>query len=307
MGDRMSSSDLELETVSECAKSDHDEIEVVDEIGNVEEPSLDENEIAEEENQSVTADQEKLKNLENDKKVKNKGKANKTRCSSTTLLFSIVCIISATIVMIVFSIERRPQTSKEFKSKDELKESVSGCPFWHLTNDKVCDDEANIEECQFDQGDCCEYQSDFSTCQDCFCHTKASTVNESIQNCALDTNKWLYWFQFLGNGICQLDLNNAQNFFDAGDCCLNSTQCDWPIEGTMLTGSIRWDSMKIDCPENVCVKSNIYCNQEQMGDGICHDNNNSILCDYDLGDCCIPDTVEDSCCLCLCSTIHFGK
>ena len=71
MGDRMSSSDLELETVSECAKSDHDEVEVVDEIGNVDEPSLDENEIAEEENQSVTADQEKLKNLENDKKVKN--------------------------------------------------------------------------------------------------------------------------------------------------------------------------------------------------------------------------------------------
>ena len=71
-----------------------------------------------------------------------------------------------------------------------------------------------------------------------------------------------------------------------------------------MTGAIIWDSMKIDCPEHVCVKSDVYCNQEQMGDGICHDNNNSILCDYDLGDCCVPDTVENSCCLCLCTIIY---
>ena len=249
--------------------------------------------------------QERLNNPENDiRKEKKNRKANKT---STTLLFNVVCIISATIVMIIVYVERRPSTSNEIVRNEEPKESVSGCPYWHLTNDRICDDKANTEECHFDLGDCCEYQNDFSTCQDCFCHTKTSAITESIQNCEVDFRQYSYWFWYLGDGLCQLDLNNAQNLFDAGDCCLNFTQCDWPLEEnsmTQMTGAIIWDSMKIDCPEHVCVKSDVYCNQEQMGDGICHDNNNSILCDYDLGDCCVPDTVEDSCCLCLCTIIY---
>ena len=64
---------------------------------------------------------ERLKNLENDiRKEKKNRKANKT---STTLLFNFVCIISATIVMIIVYVERRPSTSNEIARNEEPKES----------------------------------------------------------------------------------------------------------------------------------------------------------------------------------------
>ena len=65
-----------------------------------------------------------------------------------------------------------------------------------------------------------------------------------------------------GNGYCDINLNNAENFFDAGDCCLPEF-------------------------EELCINSNLFCNEETLGDGICQDFNNGPLCDYDLGDCCI--------------------
>ena len=39
--------------------------------------------------------------------------------------------------------------------------------------------------------------------------------------------------------------------------------------------------------ENVCIQSNIFCNEEELGDGICQAYNNGPLCDHDLGDCCL--------------------
>ena len=281
----MTSTHLKIETISHSASEFETEVGV-DDINKVEETRPDEIEIIE--GQSPT----NANHLE----VK---KTNKR----SSLLFSLVCIISATAVMTIFSIERKSTNSNQI-STEELNKSDSGCAYWHVTNDQICDDEANIEECQFDLGDCCDYQNDFSLCEDCFCHTKTSIVNESIQNCKVDQKQWFNWYGYLGDGICQVDLNNPQNFFDAGDCCLNFTQCDRPVDATMITDVIIGDNIIIDCPEHICVKSNVFCNQELMGDGICHDNNNSILCDFDLGDCCVPDKIEDSCCVCIC---HFIK
>ena len=55
----------------------------------------------------------------------------------------------------------------------------------------------------------------------------------------------------------------------------------------------------MDCPETTCVKSNIYCIPNEVGDGICQDYNNGPYCDYDLGDCCLGNKTE-SCCYCYC-------
>lgn len=33
----------------------------------------------------------------------------------------------------------------------------------------------------------------------------------------------IYWY--LGDGKCQVQLNNIQNLFDAGDCCVESPEC----------------------------------------------------------------------------------
>ena len=77
-----------------------------------------------------------------------------------------------------------------------------------------------------------------------------------------------------GNGKCDLNLNNVENFFDAGDCCLPEF-------------------------EEFCIKSNLLCDEETLGDGICQDFNNGPLCNYDLGDCCVISQQND-CCFCFC-------
>ena len=93
---------------------------------------------------------------------------------------------------------------------------------------------------------------------------------------------------FLGDGICNLQWNNVENYFDVGDCCLDNTLCAKYIyyTGNRLYSSLVNDfNNYIDCPLDICVKSNIYCNVTQLGDGICQDYNNGPLCDFDQGDC----------------------
>ena len=110
----------------------------------------------------------------------------------TTATFSLFCIISsATLVMIVYMIERsleKEEMIEEIDNSDSENKTEFGCPFWHITNDGYCDDEANIEECGYDFGDCCHWENDFSLCQDCFCKSPPinySTLFENYSKCRI--------------------------------------------------------------------------------------------------------------------------
>ena len=194
--------------------------------------------------------------------------------------FVIICILSATLVMIIFwieyTIEKKP-TEQESIVMEELEqnETEPGCEFIALVSDGYCDDEANTKECNFDFGDCCDWQSDFTTCQECFCYTDPINYTNKCEG---------FWDVlhsipgFLGEGYCDSELNNVDFFFDAGDCCYDDS-ADW----------------------SVCIKSDRYCIQDQIGDGVCQDHNNGPLCEYDLGDCCMTkNTTRDFCCDCRC-------
>ena len=201
----------------------------------------------------------------------------------STLTFGVLCFLAGALVMIIYSAQR---SNKKTESKGENVEyknetQTFGCQFLHLTNDGYCDDEANVEECNFDFGDCCDWRNDFSNCQDCFCHTEPINYTNKCGSNWYEhgTNPYN---EFLGNGQCDLHLNNVDFFFDAGDCCLDKSE------------------------DNVfCIKSDRYCIQNEIGDGICQDHNNSPLCDYDLGDCCFPQTMlnKSFCCDCSCSQV----
>ena len=52
-----------------------------------------------------------------------------------------------------------------------------------------------------------------------------------------------------------MNLNIPEYFFDIGDCCLNNSLSD------------------------ICVRSNMTCIAEELGDGKCQDYNNGKLCD----------------------------
>ena len=208
------------------------------------------------------------------------------------LLFSLLSVLCATFVMVYYTIERAMVNETEVYILSENKTEI-GCPFWDITNDGYCDDEANIEECNYDYGDCCNFQNDFSFCQDCICKTNFNAT----QNC----NSVGQYEARAGDGICDLGNNNVANFFDHGDCCLgHNTTCEILISEENFRGIINYYTKKIDCPNNVCVKSDNYCIKDQIGDGICQDHNNSPFCDYDQGDCCLPVRVLDFCCDCIC-------
>lgn len=220
--------------------------------------------------------------------------------TKTIVLFCAICVITASVVMTIFYAARAHESdtntysmSKEIET--EVEEEL-GCSYWQLVGDQFCDDEANTAECQFDSGDCCDYLNDFSLCQDCICYSQSyANDTKCLDSLIYDPKTW-----YLGDGKCQLELNHIEHFFDAGDCCLENPECQTFIEGENEVGMKVWKLLDIACPQNVCIKSDIFCIRDQMGDGICDDTNNSILCDFDLGDCCGPDTIKGFCCFCSC-------
>ena len=133
-----------------------------------------------------------------------------------------------------------------------------------ILGDGYCDDNANNKKCFYDKGDCCLYDDPdtYSLCSECFCYVNITEKFEDI-----DCFKVLESIFFMtgpdsivGNGVCDLDLNNVDKFFDAGDCCLDESNLN-------------------------CKKSNVICNSNKIGDGKCQDYNNGPNCNYDLGDC----------------------
>ena len=169
----------------------------------------------------------------------------------------------------------------------KFEENDKTCQFWQVIGDGFCDDEANVPECMYDSKDCCEMESDRSFCQNCTCfisQLERDNYDEDVCN--------HQYFWGLGDGTCDVQLNQAQYFFDAGDCCL-------PIDDLKCHRTYTYHS-PMKCPEFPCIQSNNYCISQELGDGLCQDHNNGPFCDYDLGDCCLASFNYTSCCACSC-------
>ena len=105
---------------------------------------------------------------------------------------------------------------------------------------------------------------------------------------------------YLGDGFCDDEANNEVCQFDKGDCC--DTQND--------------RSLCADCycytPKNEaldCIEYLMSCHIEtqilgKIGDGICHDDLNTLDCYFDGGDCCL-DSGKSECqeCVCISSNV----
>ena len=76
------------------------------------------------------------------------------------------------------------------------------------SGDGFCDDESNIEECDFDGGDCCQDVVgiiDTSFCYACVCKSE----------CHLDMDS----YDLIGDMFCDDSTNIEECNFDGGDCC----------------------------------------------------------------------------------------
>ena len=224
------------------------------------------------------------------------------------IIFTLICASSAIIVMVVFNTIRKSEQenlkvvveNKINPTATETNQTNEACQYLSLIGDNYCDDEANTEECLYDLGDCCSVANDRSQCEDCFCFVP--NLNSSEPRCA---ETWATLK--LGDWVCDPSLNNPENFFDLGDCCFeNITTC--AINGDTVKPQYLSDFVEtVSCPQDLCIKSNTYCVEAEVGDGLCQDYNNAEKCDFDLGDCCLPRRHDtNTCCSCYCGGFYTG-
>ena len=113
----------------------------------------------------------------------------------------------------------------------------------------------------------------------------------------------------IGNGICSDELNTYPCNFDGGDCCtfsfISHIKCD--------ICACFWDETNypvITTPNTSKRIYNLFCfyylskffqtGCSIAGDGFCDDSTNDGRCDFDGGDCCLPNMNDQYCSFCIC-------
>ena len=187
---------------------------------------------------------------------------------------------------------KKETTTEQFTIDTEQEDAEgSGCDYVSIVGDDICDDIANTEACAYDFGDCCVMENDrHSSCQDCFCFIDTQIQSTFVEIfCATPTSeislKDLNAFMELGDGKCHLEYNQETYDFDLGDCCIQDVKCFVPA----IDFYIGHGQDEIDCPQQLCIQSNTFCIQDEIGDGVCQSYNNVELCNYDAGDCCLNE------------------
>ena len=232
-----------------------------------------------------------------DKKIEKFRRIDKIISRAQYFIYSLLGITGALVVMVVWyvsKLEDHPPILEPYPTETKASTSNQSCSVWEITGDGYCDDDANIPSCGYDFQDCCQMENDRSMCLNCTCflsqHKRERFQDENCQN----------WIELghLGDGLCDLNYNTAEYFFDIGDCCGADPTC---TNKDVDFGKAQHDFEIKHCPDNLCIKSNNFCITEELGDGICQDHNNGPFCDYDMGDCCLPsDNSQGECCACIC-------
>lgn len=114
--------------------------------------------------------------------------------------------------------------------------NYSNCPMLEWVGDYYCDDETNIPECNYDDGDCCGPNADYEYCDTCEC------IDDGIDfGCPQ-----LSW---VGDGWCDDLTNIPECNYDDGDCCRKNNEFN------------KWDLYCNDCEcKNDLVLENIHGN-----------------------------------------------
>lgn len=184
------------------------------------------------------------------------------------------------------------------KCLDPKSKPVSGCPnkgkclAFIYKGDGHCDDENNNCGCNWDNGDCCGNNGNPNQktyCKVCKCldpnPPKPSACSKQKGNNP----------DYVGDGWCDAENNNAGCKYDGGDCCPNSKtkKSDW----------YKFCGNDCTCkdPKKATCKGKSTCGGSQFfGDGACDDANNNCGCQWDGGDCCGPSVVKTYCTVCKC-------
>jgi len=164
--------------------------------------------------------------------------------------------------------------------------------------DGNCDDNNNLQTCNWDGGDCCGPNIGTAYCTECKC-LDPNYVAPTTQAPKCGNEAWK------GDGNCDDVNNNVGCGYDGGDCCEQSL-------GSLVKKNYCHKCKCID-PDNQCVlKKNKCGGAEHKADGHCDDYNNNCGCDYDGGDCCAQSVtggkvLKDYCSDCKCKDPQYKK
>ena len=205
-----------------------------------------------------------------------------------------------------------------------------------LLGDGLCDDGCNNHLFDFDHQDCClEDVAEISYCNECICYANCTGpglatdtpviyqcqgmgYNESLLSTMFNTTTWkLLLVQFyyctstdfwINDGFCDEECNNPEFNYDGGDCCLdivNNAKCidcycyeDCSIHPLRFIDGTDLQP-EVDCYEHSDHDWNS-CPYSWLNDGVCNDECNHDLFDYDLNDCCLKDSNYMYCEDCIC-------
>ena len=96
-------------------------------------------------------------------------------------------------------------------------------------------------------------------------------------------------FNWIGDGYCNHQNNNAYCSYDGGDCCGENVNMFFCNPNSGLCQCIIGDTNHGECP-----------NPGWIGDGYCDDITNNQYCNYDGGDCCGATINTQYCSECQC-------
>ena len=100
-----------------------------------------------------------------------------------------------------------------------------------------------------------------------------------------------------GDGYCDDATNDGRCHFDGGDCCLPnkiSQYCFFCIcyadkpEGTYFSSRLNHGLSKNLINTAISIIG-CWADQFAIGDGTCDGSSNTYVCNYDDGDCCLPE------------------
>ena len=134
----------------------------------------------------------------------------------------------------------------------------------------ICEDDVNVQECDYDGGDCCKQDSNINFCDDCLCiQPHKEIIEEWVSQCP-----WYPWL--VGDGNCDDFLNHQGCYHDKGDCCNADASHQFCVHCQCL---VPMDDHHLEVTPN-CSYSHL------VHDGQCDDEANIVQCGFDGGDCC---------------------
>ena len=195
----------------------------------------------------------------------------------------------------------------------KTKTTNSYCYYPDYQGDNICDDENNNANCDYDGGDCCGDEVDTSYCSQCQCldpshstTTPQSTMQSSTSHQTTVSSSGCGYPGYKGDNYCDDENNNANCDYDGGDCCGDNVdtsyctqcQCIDPAFTTTSTTTVTtstssaasyYEAEGLESKESthhkVAIEPMLCPGYNSIGNGICDQANDNLVCYFDGGDC----------------------